>query len=327
MFSSRRHNFDDVWQTLYYITLLPKAQMPLRPLKLSTAVKSRSNLVSYILVLKPRETALILFIGACSAIIAASTLPGVFPAGNFVLILIALTLGSAGANGLTNYLDRNADAKMTRTCRRVLPARKIDPPEKALYLTLALIAASLVLAWLLSPVCFYIGLVGFVCSALWRKTISCTLFGIVAGSAPVLIGWYAMTKQPVIDVMPVVLFLLIALWTPVHVWTLMMANREDYEKAGLRYFPLNMTDTAIVRILAVLSVALSLVAMSAYLFTRRLGWLYLVISGVLSLIMICANLRLLFAPTSANAWTVYKLSAFPYLGIIFTVMAVDSWLM
>lgn len=293
---------------------------------MSTVIPSRSNLISYILVLKPRETALILFIGACSAITAASTLHGTFPLDTLALTLVALTLGSAGANGLTNYLDRNVDAKMKRTCRRVLPSGKIDPPEKALYLTLALIAASLVLAWTLSPICFYIGLAGVVCSAIWRKTISCTLFGIVAGSAPVLIGWYAITKQPVIDTMPVVLFFMMAFWTPVHVWTLMMANREDYENAGLRYFPLNMKDKEIISILAVLSFALSLVALSAYLFTKRFGWPYLIISSALSLIMICANLRLLFAPSSKNAWTVYKLSAFPYLGIIFAVMAVDSWL-
>jgi heme o synthase len=275
--------------------------------------------------LKPRETALILFIGACSALAAAATLGGTFPSNDFILTLVALTLGSAGANGLTNYLDRDVDARMKRTCGRVLPSGKIWPAEKALYLTLSLITASLVLAWLLAPVCFYIGLVGVLASAIWRKTISCTLFGIVAGSAPVLIGWYAMTKQPSIDISPVMLFLLIAFWTPLHVWTLMMANRADYENAGLRYFPLNMSDRTIIKLLAVLSVALSSAALAAYLFTGRLHVPYLVVSSTLSIVMIVANIRLLFAPTSKNAWAIYKLSAFPYLGIIFAVMAIDSW--
>ena len=292
---------------------------------MSIAQKSHSSLLDYIKVLKPRETSLLLFIGACSAVIASSTI-GVFPAGDFVLALIAITLGSAGANGLTNYLDREVDARMKRTCGRVLPSKKIQPPEKALALALSLIIISLVLAWLLSPICFFIGIVGVVASAVWRKTISCTFFGIIAGSAPILIGWYAITKQPVIGIMPVLLFCLIALWTPAHVWTLMIANRADYENAGLHYFPLSFKDNVVIWMLAVLSVALSVVAFLVYSLTGKFHFLYLVVSSILSLVMIYANTRLLFSPTSRNAWTAYKISAFPYLGIIFTVMAVDSWL-
>ena len=293
---------------------------------MNVAVKAHSRLSDYINVLKPRETSLLLFIGACSAVVAASTLKGVFPVGDFLFTLLAVLLGSAGANGLTNYLDRNVDTRMKRTCNRVLPAGKIDPPEKALVLSLVLVLAGLILAWFLSPVCFFIGLVGVVCSAAWRKTISCTFFGIIAGSAPVLIGWYSITKQPVIDTLPLLLFCLIALWTPAHVWTLMMANRSDYENAGLHYFPLNFRDRTIIWILAVLSCGLAAVAYLVYYLTGRFHLLYLAVSSILSLVMIFANIRLLFAPTSNNAWKVYKISAFPYLGIIFTVMAIDSWL-
>jgi heme o synthase len=292
---------------------------------LSIAQKSHSSLLDYINVLKPRETSLLLFIGACSAIIASST-SSVFPVSDFILALIAITLGSAGANGLTNYLDREVDARMKRTCGRVLPSKKIQPAEKALALALALIVIGLALAWILSPICFFIGIVGVVASAVWRKTISCTFFGIIAGSAPILIGWYAITKQPVIGIMPVLLFCLIALWTPTHVWTLMIANRTDYENADLHYFPLSFRDSTVIWMLAVLSVALAVVAFLVYWLSGHFHLLYLIISSFLSLVMILANIRLLFAPTSNNSWKVYKISAFPYLGIIFLVMAIDSWL-
>jgi len=293
---------------------------------LSIAVKSHSNLVDYINVLKPRETSLLLFIGLCAELIAASTVHSIFPLSDFIVALIAIALGSAGANGLTNYLDREVDAKMKRTCARVLPAKKIQPAEKALVLAGALILGGLVLAWILSPICFFVGLIGILASAAWRKTVSCTFFGIIAGSAPVLIGWYAITKQPAVDTLPILLFCLIALWTPTHVWTLMLANRPDYESAGLRYFPLNLKDKVVVWMLAVLSVSLAFVAFLVYSLTGKFHLLYLVASSVLGLVMIYANVRLLFSPTSKNAWTVYKISAFPYLGIIFTVMAIDSWL-
>ncbi len=294
---------------------------------MSIVLKADSSLVDYIHVLKPRETSLIFIIGACSALVASSAIGGVFPVKDFLMALVAILLGSAGANGLTNYLDRDVDTLMKRTCSRVLPAKRIQPPEKVLALTLILIAAGLIVAWFLSPLCFVIGLVGVTASAIWRKTISCTFFGIIAGSAPVLIGWYAITKQPAPYVMPVLLFCLIACWTPTHVWTLMMANREDYESAGLHYFPLSYNDRDVIKMLAVLSIALSVCAVLVYFLTGRFHWLYLSVAVVLSVMMTTANIRLLVNPTSKNAWNMYKLSAFPYLGIIFTVMAIDTWLL
>ncbi len=293
---------------------------------MSTIVKSHSSLVDYIQVLKPRETSLILFIGTCSALVAASFVSSGFPVDSFILTVIAIALGSAGANGLTNYLDRDVDARMRRTCNRVLPSKRIEPAGKVLPMIFTLLVLSLVLAWILSPVCFVIGLVGIITSAIWRKTISCTFFGIIAGSAPVLIGWYAIMKQPLFDLMPLLFFCLIMLWTPIHVWTLMIANRSDYESAGLHYFPLSWKDSAIVKMLAALSVGLAAVATLAYFLTGRFHLLYFYVATIVSLVMVSANLRLMFSPSSRNAWTVYKLSAFPYLCIIFTAMALDTWL-
>lgn len=295
-------------------------------MELSTIIKTKADIADYIDVLKPRETSLLLFIGACSAIIAASTTGAAFPIPDFIITVVAILCGSAGANGLTNYLDRDVDARMKRTCHRSLAAGRIDPPSRALPLIIAMIVIGLLLAWILSPVCFVIGLVGIVSSGIWRKTISCTFLGIIAGSAPVLIGWYAITKQPVIDILPVLFFIMIAFWTPLHVWTLMIAHREDYENAGLHYFPLSWKDRDVIRVLAVMSLVLAIIGLLIYLLSGRFHQLYLIISSLLSLAMVIASVRLLFNPVSRNAWVVYKLSAFPYLGIIFVIMAVDAWL-
>ncbi|MCX6005605.1 MAG: UbiA family prenyltransferase, partial [Chloroflexi bacterium] len=213
-------------------------------------------------------------------------------------------MGSAGANGLTNYLDREVDARMKRTCARALPSRTIEPARKVLPLIVLLILGGLILVWTIYPLCFFIGLTGIIASGVWRKTISCTFLGIVAGSAPVLIGWYAITKQPVIDIQVILFFCLIAIWTPLHVWTLMLANRSDYEAAGLRYFPLSWQDKDVIKLLAVLSVALYAVSLSIYFFTGLYGWLYLIVASMLGLLMIYANIQLLVSPTSKNAWKV-----------------------
>lgn len=288
---------------------------------MTIALSKRATFLDYINVLKPVETSLLAFIGIFSAIIAGS---GYVPARFFFLILITLLLGSAGSNGLTNYLDREVDARMARTSHRALPSRRIDPPQKALPLIIGLIVVGLALAWLLNPLCFLFGLIGVVASSIWRKTISCTFLGIVAGCSPVFIGWFAV--NPAFNAMILLLCGLVAIWTPIHVWTVMIANRQDYLGAGLHYFPLSWQVKDVVKILFGLSILLYIISMLIYLYAG-FQLLYLIVANVLGALMIYANARLLFSRTSTAAWQVYKLSAFPYLGIIFLAMGLDIWLM
>jgi len=278
------------------------------------------SFLDYITVLKPVETSLLTFIGICSVIIAAGGYP---TAKVFALTLIAIFLGSAGSNGLTNYLDREVDARMVRTSNRALPSRRIDPPQKALPLIIGLIVVGLALAWVLHPLCFLFGLIGVIASSIWRKTISCTFLGIVAGCSPVLIGWFAIS--PAFDARLFLLCGLVAIWTPIHVWCVMIANREDYLGAGLNYFPLSWQVKDVVKILFGLSILLYLISMLIYI-AADFHLPYLIVVNILGILMVYANGRLLFSMTSMAAWRVYKLSAFPYLGIIFLGMCLDIWL-
>jgi len=284
---------------------------------LRIALSRQRTFLDYVSVLKPVETSLLTFIGICSAIVAAGGYPSTRV---FVLTLIAVALGSAGSNGLTNYLDRKIDARMTRTSNRVLPSRRIDPPQKVLPLIIGLIVAALALAWMLHPLCFLFGLIGVIASSAWRKTISCTFLGIIAGCSPVLIGWFAIS--PVFDIRILLLCYLVAIWTPIHVWTVMIANRQDYLSAGLHYFPLSWQVKDVVKMLLGLSIFLYLVSMFIYV-VGDFHLLYLVVATILGALMIYANARLLSSRTSTAAWQVYKLSAFPYLGIIFLTMCLD----
>jgi protoheme IX farnesyltransferase len=285
------------------------------------SITYRQNVfLNYIDVLKPRETSLLVFIGFCAALIASG---GYFSVETLVLAVIAIGLGSSGCNGLTNYLDRDIDARMNRTRGRVLPSKRIHPPQKALPLLVTLIILSLIIAWFLHPLCFIFGAIGVVASAIWRKTISCTFLGIIAGCSPVLVGWFAL--NPAFDMKIVLICILVALWIPVHVWSVMIAHRDDYTGAGLYYFPLNLQVNTVVKMLFVLSICMFIAANLLYLFTD-FGLLYLVIVNIMGIIMIYANARLLFSPTSTSAWHVYKFSSFPYLGIVFLTMCIDMLL-
>ncbi|MCL2707171.1 MAG: UbiA family prenyltransferase, partial [Dehalococcoidia bacterium] len=148
---------------------------------------------NYIEVLKIRETLLLGFLGFCSVIIASHTHPEAVllpintfaflywnpyehyfaDAGILLLATATILIASGGANGLTNYLDRNVDARMQRTKNRVFPTRRIYPAEKGLAWILFLIVAGLVMSWLLHPYVFLANLVGTVAAAVFRKRVIC----------------------------------------------------------------------------------------------------------------------------------------------------------
>lgn len=274
----------------------------------------------YIEVLKPRQSILLTFIGICAAIIAGN---GHLP---LKLLLIALTIfiASAGANGLTNYLDRNIDARMERTRHRALPSKRIYPPEKVLPLTIGLAIVGLALAWQLHPFAFLADLVGTIVAATWRKKVTCVYpQGVIASCAPVLMGWFAI--EPAFSWEILFLCLLIAIWLPLHVWSVMVANREDYLRAGLSYFPMSRPAKDAVKVLLVFSIVLYAASIGFY-FVGGFAWLYLILANLLGITMVYASSRLVVSGASRDAWRLYKLSAFPYLGMIFLTMCLDLWL-
>jgi heme o synthase len=263
---------------------------------------------------------LLVFIGFCSAVVAGGGHPD---AGTLGLALIAITLGSAGANGLTNYLDRQLDGKMQRTIRRALPRGLVKPPEKILPLLLGLIIAGLALSWILSPWAFVAGLVGTIAAVIARKTWATHILGGVSGTGPVAVGYLAIDHSP--DLTLLLLGLMIIVWVPIHVWSLMMAYREDYLKAGINMFPVTKPVSQAIKVFPFLSVALYGLSIGLWA-VADFSWFYFVVANVLGLAVVWASLRLLKSAVNKDAWRIYKLSAFPYLGIIFLIMCIDLWL-
>ena len=291
------------------------------------AISRRKSVLSYIEVLKPRESGLHTLMGIVAAFIAAGSLVAggsVFPFREFTLAAIAIACGIPGCNGLTNYLDRRVDAKMQRTCLRSLPSKRIYPPERSLPLIVTLIALGLTLAWFINIWCFVFALAGVIAAALWRKTSLEVFLGIIAGCSPVLIGWFAI--RPIFDLQILSVCLLVAVWIPLHVWSVMVAYRDDYRNAGLCYFPLNWPVKDSVKLLFALSFLLYGVSVFVY-FTCGFHLPYLIVANILGVLLISACARLLTSQSSKSAWQVYKLTAFPYLGVIFITMCLDAWLL
>lgn len=284
-------------------------------------VKSRGKIKDYLEVIKPRETGLLVFIGAITAFFAAQ---GYLSVGRLVLILVGLFFASAGANGLTNYLDRNIDSQMERTRRRALPSGRIYPPERVLYFTASLTTIGFIIAWYLHPYAFVADLIGTAAAVIYRKRVTCVFpQGMIASCAPVLMGWFA--AKTTLNWEIGLLCMLITVWLPSHIWSIMTAHKEEYQGAGIKYFPVSSTFKSVSKILFGLSLLLYTASIGLY-FVGNLGMLYLVVAIVSGLIIIYASSRLMISKKRAEAWMLYKISAFPYLGVLFLAIGLDVWM-
>lgn len=276
---------------------------------------------AYIEVTKPRESILLAFIGGGAAVIAAN---GDLSLWRGLFIVTAVLIAAAGANGLTNYLDRDLDARMERTRRRALPLGRITPARKVLPWLLLLVAFGLLLGWMLHPLAFAADLIGTVAAVVWRKRWNCVFpQGMIASCAPVCMGWFAVV--PVFSWELLMLCALIAIWLPLHLWSVMVVNRDDYIRAGLTFFPMNRPSDTVIRLMVVLSLLLYGASLALY-FIGDFSWFYLVLANLTGGAVIYTSFRLLFSQASRDSWKLYKLSAFPYLGVLFLAMCLDVWL-
>lgn len=281
-----------------------------------------NTLPDYINVLKPRETSLLAFIGAATMFIADRGVP---PWNQLLLTTLAILIASAAANGFTNYLDRNLDCLMPRTRNRALAAKRIDPAEKALPMLFALAAIGLVLAWIVHPYTFLADLIGTIVAVTFRKKVTCVFpQGAIAGCAPVLMGWFA--AEPSLNWQIGLICLLIIVWLPSHVWGVMVARRDEYINAGITFFPMSATPATGIRLMVFSGLLLFATSIVLY-FVADFGWLYLSGAILLGLALLASSFKLLLTSDSTRAWRVYKISSFPYLGILFFIMVLDLLLL
>jgi protoheme IX farnesyltransferase len=191
----------------------------------------------WVLLLKPRVVSLVVFTGAIGLTVAPGHL---HPVLAFTAILcIALAAGAAGC--LNMWWERDIDALMRRTANRPIPDGRIAPGD-ALGFGVALAAFSVLTMGLainlLSAVVLAVS-IGFyvLVYTMWlkRRTPQNIVIGGAAGAFPPVIGWAAVTGH--IGVLPVLMFLMIFLWTPPHFWSLSLYACKDYGRAGVPMLP------------------------------------------------------------------------------------------
>jgi heme o synthase len=205
---------------------------------MSEAVTSgAAELSDWIALLKPRVMTLVVFTGLIGLLIAPGHLHPVL--GFTAVLCIAVAAGACGA--INMWYDRDIDAVMRRTRNRPIPAGRIEPGAALGYgVTLAIgsvivmgLAVNLVTASVLAlSIAFYV----FVYT-MWlkRRTPQNIVIGGAAGAFPPVIGWAAVTGS--VDLMPLILFAIVFVWTPPHFWSLALFANADYRRAGVPMLP------------------------------------------------------------------------------------------
>ncbi len=288
---------------------------------------ARQTVGAYVALTKPRIIELLLVTTIPTMVVAKNGIPG----GWLVLAtLVGGTLAAGGANAFNMVIDRDIDALMERTKNRPLVTGAMSPRAAAVFAGALEVVAFVVLAtfvnllsaWLaVAATAFYV----FVYT-IWlkRRSSQNIVIGGAAGAVPVLIGWSAVTNS--LAWTPVLLFLVIFIWTPPHFWALAVRYRDDYQAAHVPMLPvvasLRRTTLEILVYTVVLWAVSMLVGPVA-----GLGWIYavsaLVLGGLFT--FFAGKLFLLARQDRADVARAMRLFHFSitYLTALFVLMAVD----
>ncbi len=244
------------------------------------AARSTSEVLrAYLSLTKPRIVELLLVTTLPTMMLAA----GRFPPGLLVpATLVGGALAAGAANALNCYCDRDIDGLMHRTENRPLPSHVVTP-RAALTFGLALtVLSTLLLAWATTPLAaaLSLGAIGWYVFVytLWlkRRTHHSTVVGGVAGAAPVLIGWAAVTGE--LSWSAWVLFAVVFFWQPPHFWALAMRFRDDYARANVPMLPVVVETVAVTRQIVAYTIVTVLV--SLLLWPLGSGPIYPVLAGI-----------------------------------------------
>jgi protoheme IX farnesyltransferase len=197
-----------------------------------------SYIKAFFNLMKPRVMSLVIFTCAVGLLIAPNKI-NFFDA---MFSLIAVALGSGAAGALNMWYESDLDSVMSRTCLRPIPTGKLTRNQALTFGVLSSIISVIFLYFfsnLIAAIVLAITILFYVfIYTVWlkRKTSQNIVIGGAAGALPPVIGWAIATNG--ISLEPIILFLIIFIWTPSHFWALSLYKSDDYRKAKIPMLPI-----------------------------------------------------------------------------------------
>ena len=283
-----------------------------------------SSVLDYILLTKPRIVLLVMITAVAGLVVEGSLLRDPV---RFGLVLLAITLTAGSANAFNQYFERDLDAVMARTRkRRPLPMGRVSE-RGALIFAIGVGAASVVLLWVVGnslsawlafgTIVFY----GFFYT-LWlkRRTVHNIVIGGAAGAMGPVIAWAAASGG--IALAPVLLFLVIFLWTPPHFWALALCLQEDYRLVRIPMLPIVKGEAETYRQIELYTIALVALTLAMPFFHAG-GAIFAAVAAACGAIFVWKAVRARRAATVTSAWNVFGYSIV-YLFVLFLGVIADA---
>ena len=275
---------------------------------------------------KPKIWYLLVFTAFGSALTASLLFDIPITPLTWILLLGGVAAGSAAADTITGYNDRDIDAIMDRTKDRPIPPGRISP-RNALIFGIILTAIALIFSWVINLWAFLLMVFGLfdniIIYSKWlkRRSQSNIILGGFSGGVPALIGYVTVTTQNL--EIGLVMAGLVFVWIPTHIWSLALHVKKDYQKAKVPMLPVVCEEKRAVRIIAGTTLIMVLFSILPFFF-NQFGQIYLVTATLFGSIMMGLSLWLLLKPTEKASWTVFKFSS-PYLTAVFIAFMVDAF--
>lgn len=279
----------------------------------------------YLALCKPKVVAVMLLTALVGMLLSTPAVPDLWVV---IIGLIGIGLASGSAAAVNHVMDRQIDLQMARTKGRPLPQGKLTPKQALIFaavigvigIGLLTVYINVLTAWL--TVLALMGYAAVYTVWLKRATPQNIVIGGIAGAAPPLLGWTCVTGT--IDPNSLLLVLIIFAWTPPHFWSLCIARKADYEKAGIPMLPVTHGE-AYTRIQIMLYSMLMLITTLLPYMTGMSGLVYLIGVSVI-------NARFMYW-----VWQLWKqkegvpmtlfLYSINYIMILFVILLVDHYLM
>ena len=304
-------------------------------------IKSESRVAVYYELTKPKIWYLLVFTAFGAALTASNIYDIEISPATWMLMLFSVAAGSAAANTLTNYHDRDIDAIMERTKDRPLPSKRIYPAEKARNFGLVLAGISLVLAfgisftttleqgaWATTFIAFaLINNILVYSYMLKRRSRTNIILGGLCGGAPPLIGWVAVSMTD-LWTMGLAMAGLVFIWIPMHIWALTLHFKEDYIKVNVPMLTAVQSEKTSARVIAGSTVVMVLFSIAPFFIITEsgenmVGGVYLWTAIASGALMLALSIWVIVKPIENASWTLFKFSS-PYLAVLFIALMVDT---
>ena len=280
----------------------------------------------YLELTKPRVVALMIItalIGMCMAV------PGWLPWQPLVLGNLGIALCAGAAAAINHIVDERIDQQMARTQTRPVATGRITQRDAILFAAaLALLGVWVLVVWVnvLTAVLTVASLIGYAfiyTMFLKRATPQNIVIGGLAGAAPPLLGWTAVTGE--IHGHALLLVLIIFAWTPPHFWALAIHRREEYASVGIPMLPVTHGVGFTALHILLYTIIMFLITLMPFA-THMSGPIYLAGAVVLGVIFLYWSIEIMRGKNANAPMKTFQYSI-TYLLALFIIMLVDHWLL